>query len=220
MHDDAVRFGFGQRTGLMPGESPGIVTPLKRFNRHTQISMSFGYEVAVTPAQMVRAFSVFARNGDLTGTLPTLRFTAIDPSKAEPDVITRVLPKWTAMLAREIMAKVASNMEDAYMNKRKGEPPLRYRLFGKSGTAEVVAPTGGGYIRDQYNSSFIAGAPLENPRLVCIVVIDDPGPKRIASRTHYGSAVAGPVIGRIMRRSLEYLGVPYDIADQQVADAE
>jgi cell division protein FtsI/penicillin-binding protein 2 len=94
----------------------------------------------------------------------------------------------------------------------------RYTMFGKSGTAQIPlgkAPPGKrrppgnrGYFDEQYNSSFIAGAPLEEPRLVVLVVIDDPGPDRRRNRTHYGSQVAGPVVRRVVERSLSYMGVP------------
>lgn len=212
MWEAARRFGFGSRTNLgLPGESAGIVTPLEKFTKYTQTSMASGYEVAVTPLQMVRAFSVFARNGELAGTLPTLRLTAADASKVETETRTRVLPGWVAMLTREVMGRVSEVMVQRASRRFRGEPEFRYRMFGKSGTANIPMPGGGGYFQNQYNSSFIGAAPLDNPRLVCLVVIDDPGPEVIRKRMHYGSAVAGPVMARIMRRSLEYYGVPPDV---------
>jgi len=219
MWEAARRFGFGTRTNIgLPGESAGIVTPLSKFSKYTQTSMASGYEVAVTPLQMVRAFSVFARNGELAGTLPSLRLTAVDPSKTEPEIRTRVLPAWVANLTREVMSKVSEIMLHKTAARNKNEPPFRHTMFGKSGTANVPMPGGGGYLQNQYNSSFLAAAPLKNPRLVCLVVIDDPGPELIRKRMHYGSAVAGPVLARIMRRSLEYYGVPPDIEPpEQVA---
>jgi cell division protein FtsI (penicillin-binding protein 3) len=211
MYEATRRFGFGSRTNIgLPGESAGLVTPISKFTKYTQTSMASGYEVAVTPLQMVRAFSVFARNGDLAGTLPNLRLTAVDASKPEPEVRTRVLPAWTAVLTREVMGKISDVMTTRAAKKFKDDPPFLYRMFGKSGTAEVVGPGGGGYIKNQHNSSFIAGAPFDSPRFVCIVVIDDPGPELVRKRMHYGSATAGPVLTRIMRRALEYYGVPPD----------
>lgn len=219
MWETTRRFGFGSRTNIgLPGESAGIVTPLSRFTKYTQTSMASGYEVAVTPVQMARAFCVFARNGELAGTLPNLRLTAYDPASAEPEVRTRVLPGWTAMLTREVMGKISDVMTERAARKFKDDPPFLYKMFGKSGTAEVVAPGGGGYIKNQHNSSFIAAAPLDRPRLVCLVVIDDPGPELVRKRMHYGSATAGPVLTRIMRRALEYYGVPPDIKAEAVAE--
>lgn len=211
MWEATRRFGFGTRTKLgLPGESAGLVTPLDKFTKYTQTSMASGYEIAVTPLQMVRAFSVFARNGDLAGTLPNLRLTAVDPTRPEPEVRTRVLPAWTAVLTREVMGRISDVMTTRAARKFKDDPPFLHRMFGKSGTAEVVGPGGGGYIKNQHNSSFIAGAPFVSPRFVCLVVIDDPGPELVRKRMHYGSATAGPVVTRIMRRALEYYGVPPD----------
>jgi cell division protein FtsI (penicillin-binding protein 3) len=218
LHDAVKRFGFGKRTGVgLPGEATGIVTDLMKWSKYSQTSVATGYEVAVTPLQMVRAFSVFCRPGDLAGTLPPVRLTAsaeVDPLNS---VVVRVLPADIARLAREAMAHVASNMQDS-LEKASHEHNWRYTMFGKSGTAEIPlgkSPEGfrrprgvTGYFDDQYNTSFIAGGPVEDPRLVIICVIDDPGPERVRNRTHYGARTAGPVVRRVMERALTYLGAP------------
>ncbi|HBZ96628.1 MAG TPA: penicillin-binding protein, partial [Phycisphaerales bacterium] len=77
----------------------------------------------------------------------------------------------------------------------------------KSGTAQLPKATGGGYHEDRYISSFIAGAPLESPRLVVLCVIEDPD-KRIGP--YYGGRVAGPVVRDVMDHALAYLGVTPD----------
>ena len=82
----------------------------------------------------------------------------------------------------------------------------RYRLFGKSGTAQLPDPATGGYCEGRYISNFIAGAPYEDPRIVVLCVIDDPD----KSRGHYGGRVAGPIVRDIIDETLEYLGVPPD----------
>lgn len=218
LHDAVKRFGFGKSTGVgLPGEATGLVTPLSAWSKYSQTSVATGYEVAVTPLQMVRAFSVFCRPGDLAGTLPPVRLTAaaeVDPLNS---VVMRVLPADIARLAREAMAHVASNMQDS-LEKSSHEHNWRYSMFGKSGTAEIPlgkAPEGfrrprgvTGYFDDQYNTSFIGGGPVEDPRLVIICVIDDPGPERVRARTHYGARTAGPVVRRVMERALTYLGAP------------
>ncbi|MCA9311566.1 MAG: penicillin-binding protein 2 [Phycisphaerales bacterium] len=220
MRSDVLRFGFGRPTDIgLPGESPGIVTPASRWSTHTQISVAMGYEIGVTPIQMVRAFSVFARNGELAGTLPPVRLRAITPDELRAETRTRVLPDWVAYLTRDVMVGVAEAMDQRARRKYGDEPPLNYSMFGKSGTAKIVRPDGRGYLKRQYNSSFIAGAPLADPRIIVLVVIDDPGPERIANRSHYGSAVAGPVVRRVVRRALHYLGVPEDQVEEQAAAA-
>lgn len=206
---DILRFGFGKPTGIgLPGEAAGLVTSNKSWSKYTQTSIASGYEIGVTPIQIVRAFSVFARNGELAGTLPDVRLR-IDPEEdAKAKVRYQVLPPWVAYLTRDTLVNVGRGMEQRARLRFPDEPPLRHPLFGKSGTAEIPRPDGKGYFRGQYNSSFLASAPLDNPRLVIVVVIDDPGPEIIRKRMHYGTATAGPVVRRVLRRSLEYMGVP------------
>lgn len=204
-HEAVSRFGFGARTSLgLPGESGGLVTPLSRWSVYSHTSVAYGNEIAVTIAQMVRAFSVFARPGELAGTMPRLRLTAHSPADAS-GVIYRVLPASVATLARDTMRGVAANMENRYAKPPEGG--WRYDMFAKSGTARVPAPPFG-YLQHQYITSFLAAGPSENPRLIVLVAIDDPGPERVRTRTYFGAATAGPVVRRVMERSLTYLGTP------------
>ncbi len=218
MHDAVVRFGFGSHTKVgLPGESAGIVTRLQNWSKYTQTSVAMGHEVAVTPVQMVRGFSAFARSGDLAGTLPSARLLALEGSEESVDQGVRVLPRNIAELTRKTMSGVAQRVDNKMSQKDPHAGPPKYDWFGKSGTAEIPLgktpknkrrPVGSdGYFPDQYNSSFIAGAPLEDPKLVVVVVIDDPGPGLKAKKEHYGSYVAGPVVRRVMERALPYLGV-------------
>jgi len=220
LHDAIRRCGFGRRTGIgLQGEAAGLVTPLSRWTKYTHTSVAFGYEVAVTPVQMARAFSLFARSGDLAGTIPQVRLDAAVPGERRRQIIERALPSEAVIAAREPMTMVAQNME-AKLQRTTEETGWRYRIFGKSGTARIALsdppkgmrrPKGApGYIQRQYCSSFVAAGPTEAPRLVVVVVIDDPGPEQVRTRTHYGSSVAGPVARRVLERGLTYLGVPSD----------
>ncbi len=217
LHDGIRLYGFGSLTGVgLPGESPGIVTSLKSWTHQTQTSVAFGAEVAVTPLQMVRAFAVFARDGALIGTLPSVRLVA--PGRDDRAFVPRVVQPSTVALVREILAEVAHKMEVVLAQKHPGENAWRYRIFGKSGTAKIalgkppkgkrLPPGHKGYFDKQYNASFIAAGPLEQPRIVILAIIDDPGPETIRLNQYYGSHVAGPVVRRLMDRALAYLGVP------------
>ncbi|TVQ30650.1 MAG: penicillin-binding protein 2 [Phycisphaeraceae bacterium] len=206
------RFGFGARTGIdLPGEAVGLVTSPRNWNKFTHTSVSFGYEIAVTPIQMVRAFSAFARTGEMAGTLPNVRLTAPGPEE-RTELVHRVLPAWTANLTRETMRGVGANLDRRLMADNALDADPAYPLFGKSGTAKIPRSDGRGYF-DQYFSSFIAGAPVRSPRIVVLVVIDDPGPALVRARRHYGSATAGPVVRRVVDRSLAYLGVAPEIVE-------
>ena len=213
------RFGFGSKPGLgLPGETSGRVTGLKDWSNYTQTSVAFGQEVAVTPVQMARAFCAFARCGELMGTLPPARLTATDPADADDTVVHRVLQPDAVLLTRDALREVADQMESKMAtNKDHPESGWRYSIFGKSGTAQIPlgkAPKGKrrppkiGYYEHQYNASFIAAGPGEEPKLVVLAVIDDPGPELVRHNVYYGALTAGPVVRRVMERSLAYLGVP------------
>ncbi|MBX3407792.1 MAG: penicillin-binding protein 2 [Phycisphaeraceae bacterium] len=221
MRDAVISYGFGRRTDIgLPGEAFGLVTSRKNWSKYSQTSVAMGHEVAVTPVQIARAFCVFARNGDLSGTLPpaTLHAVSADSARGGSAAGPRVLPPQVAMLTREAMRGVTHNLDQRMARNDPDAAALRYEAFGKSGTAEIPLgpppkgkrrPRGSdGYFQGQYNASFIAGAPFDEPRIVVVVVIDDPGPSLVANRRHYGAATAGPVARRIIERTLEYLGVP------------
>ncbi len=190
------RFGFGEKTNCgLPGETAGITTSPKQWSKYTQTSLSFGHEIAVTPVQMVRAFSVFARDG----TLPPITITALDDATSV-EVIQQVLDPKTVHMTRQVLRDV---MLEGSGRRAQSE---RYQMFAKSGTAQLPNSIDGGYYEDRYVSSFIAGAPFEKPEIVVLCVIDDPD----RSIDHWGGAIAGPVVRDIIDETLAYLGVPPD----------
>jgi cell division protein FtsI (penicillin-binding protein 3) len=212
LRKDLVTLGFGAKTGIgLPGEASGLLTRPKDWTHYTQTSVSFGYEVAVTPVQMARAFAAFARPGERAGTVPSVTLRAEVGAVDAPAV--RVYSADTAERAREAMSVVAMKMAERAAKRFKDDPPMRYTLFGKSGTSEMPRPGMRGYFDRQYTSSFVAGAPLANPRIVVVVVVDDPGPELRDRLMHYGSSTAGPILVRIARRTLEYMGEVPDLPD-------
>lgn len=202
------RFGFGSKTGCgLPGETSGIVTSPKKWKTYTQTSVSIGQEIAVTPLQMVRAFCAFARDG----TMPQLRITAETQSTVDDGIKPRrALNPHTVAITREAMKGVM--LEGTGRTSQSG----KYQLFGKSGTAQLPKRNGKGYWQDRYVSSFIAGAPYEQPRIVVLCVIDDPDRRK----GHFGGAIAGPVVRDVVDESLTYLGVSPDLPPKHLASAE
>lgn len=226
LRETVLRFGFGQKTRVgLPGEATGLVTSEKNWTDYSHTSVVIGHEVAVTPVQMVRAFGAYARPGDLAGTLPHLKLVSPTREELNAEPLVRVLEPDVALRTRRVLTHVADRMDASLRRRFPDEPEPRYTLFGKSGTADIAVvppfittedgkrvqmgrPRGaGGYFHEQYCSSFIGGAPFEDPRIVVIAVIDDPGPARIRQKAHYGSSVAGPVVRRVVERALPYLGV-------------
>ena len=201
MQECVRRFGFGQPTGVgIPGESEGLVTGAKDWSRYTQTSVCMGHEIGVTPVQMVAAFSAFCRDGTMVPARLTLE--AGETAGATPVQARRVLPEAIALEAREAMEGVVTEGTG-----RKAQSD-RYRMFGKSGTAQLPKPKGQGkgYFEDRYVSSFIAGAPFRNPRIVCLTVLDDPD----KAKGHFGGSIAGPVCRDVVDETLEYMGVASD----------
>ena len=199
-------WGFGNITGAgVPGESKGLITDPKNWNDYSQTSVSFGHEICVTPLQMVQAFSAFARDGSM----PQIRFTAAADDTVVVPVVRRVIKPETAHQTRELMHRV--------MHEGTGRRAIseKYTMFGKSGTAQMVKPEGGGYFENRYTSGFIAGAPLNSPRIVVLCVIDDPD-KTI---NHWGGEVAGQPVRDVIDQVLGYLGVPPDVLQTAAAHA-
>lgn len=223
-----TRFGFGGDSGLeLIGERDGSVTPLTKWTTYTQQSVSFGQEITVTPVQLVRAFSAFARSGPLAGTIPAATILASSGDESSR-VCERVVSPQAALAAREAMRETAARMEQVLARKEPDKKRRLYEIFGKSGTAQVPIPTPPagkawpagvrGYLERQYISSFIAAGPTEDPRVVVLVMIEDPGPDLVSRNEYYGSHVAGPAARAIIERTLTYLAEP-TIGREQIADS-
>ncbi|MAO22599.1 MAG: hypothetical protein CMJ35_10105 [Phycisphaerae bacterium] len=222
--------GFGSPTGIgLGGEASGIVTSAKNWSNYTQTSIGMGYEISVTPIQMARAFSVFARHGELAGTLPEIRLTAAGDDDrrgilGDETIVKRVFSAEAAQRTTKPMRIVAQNMDKVMRRQYPDLPEPRYSMFGKSGTSLIamvppepgLLPPGGGraYFEKQHHSSFIVAAPAEDPQIVVLVVLDDIGPERVRVRHHYGSWVAGPVVRRIVEDTLPYLNVAPDLEEK------
>ena len=193
-------FGFGKTTGIdLPGEAAGIIVPESRAMQIDLATMAFGQANAVTAMQLVAAVGAVANEGKLMQ--PYLVRQVIDKDgqvikKNEPKVVRQVISRDTARELCYILEGEVTNGtgKNAYMP--------GYRAAGKTGTAQKIAPTGG-YMANEYVASFIGFAPADDPRLVCMVVVDAP-----QGYPYYGGWVAAPVFKIIMEDSLRYLDVP------------
>jgi len=196
LHGIVSRFGFGETTGSgLPGEIDGLVNPLPEWTRYSQSSIPMGQEIAVTGLQMVRAFCTLANGGYLV--TPTIQALGPTPDASRPPA-QRVLSPHVAALTRNVLRRTVVEGTG-----RRADSEL-YALFGKTGTAQLPDFERGGYHQDRYVSSFLAGAPVDDPRLVIGCFIRNPD-KKIG---HYGGLVAAPAVMQVMEQSLQYLGVP------------
>lgn len=208
-------FGFGKMTGIdLPGEAKGILVPKERCMQIDLATMAMGQANAVTPIQLTTAVSSVVNGGKLMK--PHLVKQVVDSNgkvikKYDPMVERRVISEQSSkelcsILEGEVTRGTGSN---AYIE--------GYHVGGKTGTAQKIAP-GGGYLTNEYVASFIGVAPCTDPRLVVLVVVDDP-----KGYPYYGGWVAAPAAKEIIKDSLHYLQVPIDgvpeankNADQQV----
>ncbi|MEM9296135.1 MAG: penicillin-binding protein 2, partial [Planctomycetota bacterium] len=200
LHAVVTKFGFGATTGsALPGEVVGTLREPGAWTSYSMGSIPMGHEVSVTALQVVRAFCVLANGGYLvTPRLVTgVGDEELDGGLAQSDA-PRVLSGRAALLTRRVLRDTVETGTGKLANS-----PF-YEVFGKTGTAELPNQESGGYHRDRYISSFVAGAPSRRPRLVVGVFVHEPD-KAI---DHYGGRVAAPPARRILERSLAYLGEP------------
>jgi len=190
------RFGFGRTTSPdFPGESPGIVWDPRRLNDSAVASISMGYQVGVTPLQMVAAASAVANGGRLLQ--PRVVRAVIKDGVRAPVVPAEVGRPITARTAAEL----TSIMEDVVTIGTGTQARIDgFTVAGKSGTAGKLVD--GRYSKSEYNVSFVGFAPSRRPVLTAIVVIDTP-----RAGKYYGGSVAAPIFKRIVEASLRHLGV-------------
>ncbi|MDR0440174.1 MAG: penicillin-binding protein 2 [Candidatus Accumulibacter sp.] len=190
--------GLGQIPGLgFPGEATGRLRPWKSWRPIEQATMSYGHGLSVSLMQLARAYTVFARDGDI---IPL----TLMKSDGTPIASTPVFSQQTAQEVRTMLEMATQPGGTAPKARVPG-----YRAGGKTGTAYKI--DGGQYVK-KYVASYVGFAPMSDPRLIVAVMIDEPG-----SGVHYGGDVAGPVFSRVMGGALRTLGIAPDVPVVQAA---
>ena len=187
-------FGFGDITGSgFPGERFGVLNDFYEWNKVETATASYGYGMAVTAFQLIRAYGAIADDGMLR----SLRLVQGDGANMHSPP-KRVLKPETARTMRHLLEGVVSPAGTATRAAIPG-----YRVAGKTGTARKAGS--GGYNENRHQALFVGMAPAEKPALVTLVMLDEP--KKDA---YYGGAVAAPVFAAVMRDALRLLRVPPD----------
>ena len=186
---ESVGFGAVPQLGF-PGEATGRVRPYRHWRPIEQATMAYGHGISVSLIQLARAYSVFARDGELV----PLSLTRVDAPVVPQSVVS---PK-TARMVRHMLELAVQPGGTAPRAQIMG-----YRVAGKTGTAHKQE--NGRYAANKYVSSFVGFAPASAPRLVIAVMIDEPSDGK-----YYGGAVAAPVFARVMEGALRRLSVPPD----------
>jgi cell division protein FtsI (penicillin-binding protein 3) len=184
------RFGIGRPPGTgFPGESAGRLPTRPRWHSTEKISLAFGYGITATPLQLASAFTVFA-NG---GVQQPVSMLALEGELPAGD---RVISARTASQVLDILHAVTGEHGTA----RKARIP-GYQVGGKTGTVHKVGPEG--YIEDQYVALFAGIAPVNDPRIVTVVVINEPQGEKYG-----GGSAAAPVFSTVTEGALRILNVP------------
>lgn len=199
LYEYVSRLGFGERTGIdLPGEEGGLLRPTSQWSKLSIGALAIGQEIGVTPLQVIRAMAAIANGGYLVR--PFVVRSVVSP-EGDTLVETRtdrrpVLRPETSVVAQRILASVVE--AGTGRNAR-----LRgYSSAGKTGTAQKIVD--GRYSRSKYVASYAGFAPLDNPALIALVVVNEP------RGNPYGGHVAAPAFKEIMERSLIHLEIPHD----------
>jgi len=226
-------FGFGQRTGIeLPGETRGLLRPVKYWQPASIGYVAIGQEEAVTPLQLVGMVSTIANGG--TYLPPHILMPGQDatnpqdqnsaPAAAQPqfkqvsavlhpspfkteDEVPNPLPPGAHRVISELAAAEMRKMMEGVVLYGTGKPAQLdgYSSAGKTGTAQKIDPVTHLYSKTMHIASFVGFAPVNNPVISVAVIIDSP------HGDYYGTAVSAPVFAEVAQEVLEYLGVPHDI---------
>jgi cell division protein FtsI/penicillin-binding protein 2 len=205
-HHAVKEFGFGSKTGIeLNGENAGRVIAPDRWSATSFSSQVMGYEIAVTPMQMAMACSVIA-NGGIYRTPSIVRGVKRDAPDAELAKEAMSAPRRVVgeKAAKQVMQCMLETMSEQGTGS-KGDLP-GYTVAGKTGTARKHVE-GVGYVEGCYVASFMGFLPAENPRLLGLVVIDEP---KATGPMVYGGAVAAPVFKAIASEAVKILGIEPD----------
>lgn len=191
------KFGFGKVTGIdLPGEVPGIVTPFKDWSGTTPINIPIGHGIATTPLQIAQVYATIANDGVLRRPHLVTRIEGEPPVEIPKE---RILPAKSARQLRNMLEGVVSDEGTGAAASIPG-----YSVAGKTGTTKKIEDDGT-YSDSRYLAWFVGFAPVKNPRVVTLVMVDEPG-----RGGYYGGDVAGPAFSALTSRALVDLGVPQD----------
>jgi len=186
------RVGFGHRSDVkFPGESAGLLYPADKINPSQLGTMAYGYGLNATILQLAQGYAMLANHG------------------VEMPLSLRKLdkpPEGTQVVSPKIADEVLLMLEQVTMPGGTAKQAVipGYRVGGKTGTAHKLRADRKGYSNTEYRALFAGVAPVSDPRLAMIVVVENPQGR------YYGGLVAAPVFARIMQESLRLLNVPLD----------
>ena len=198
IRDVMARVGFGEVLGTgFPGERSGVLPNPRKWGRHVTATFSFGYGLSATALQLANAYSVLADNGiRKPASLLKLSDQAIKDVRREKVIEAEITSEVRKMLRTVVDASSGGSALEANV-------PF-YSVAGKTGTAHVVGEAG--YEENLHNSLFVGMLPASDPRIVIVVVINEP-----KGDEHYGGQVAAPVFSRVAAGAMRILNISPDV---------
>jgi len=189
LYQTLSQFGFGKASGIQfPGEAIGTLPYHPKWRPIQVATMSYGYGLSGTSVQLARAYAILANDGL---SRPVSLLKGGHPDAPEPVI--------SAKVAQQVRTMLAAAVEKGGTGTRASVP--FFRVAGKTGTVHAIGAHG--YEDDQYLSMFAGMAPVDDPKVVMVVVIDRP-----QDGAYYGGEVAAPVFGRVMAGAMRLLNVP------------
>ena len=201
MWDVYTALGYGQKPQLQfPGAVAGRLRPWKTWRPVEQATMSYGYGLSASLFQMARSYTAFAHDGQI---IPATMLKSADPA-----VGTQIFSAEHAAAVRKMLQMAAGPGGTGQKAQTLG-----YSVGGKSGTAHKQV--GKGYASNKYRAWFTGMAPIDKPRIIVAVMIDEP-----SAGQYFGGLVAAPVFSEVVQQTLRMMGVQPDMAvkPQIVAD--
>jgi len=202
MYDYITRYGFGSKTGIeLPGETAGILRKVERWQPSSIGSIAIGQEIGVTPVQMVAAFGALANNG-----VRVAPHIVREIRNAAGAVVYQPQPEQRRVISSETAIALRGMLESVTLRGTAKAAQLDgYSAAGKTGTAQKIDPKTRAYSATKFVASFVGFAPVSNPQVVIIVVIDEP------AGAYHGGDVAAPIFRDVAEQILPILGVMPDI---------
>jgi cell division protein FtsI (penicillin-binding protein 3) len=190
------KFGFHSLTGIkLPGEEKGL---LRNVNKITTLSLgtiAFGQGIGVTAIQLLTAFSTIANDGIM---MQPLLIKTISNKVIKKQAVRRVISYQSAKIMQRIL-KNAVEFGTGHSGKIAG-----YSMGGKTGTAQKIDPSTKRYSKTAYTASFCGMIPATQPKIVILIIIDEP------CGNYYASSVVSPIFARIANKVLQYLEIEKD----------
>ncbi len=194
-------FGFTKKLGIdFPGEAPGTMLSPDKWSGTTIANVPIGQGISASPLQLATAYAAIANDGVLV----------------QPHLVRGATSPWTRRVVSQTVAAdlremLAVTVEDGTGTRAQ---VAGYQVAGKTGTAQKVDEENGGYADDRFVASFVGMVPADQPRLVILVMVDEPGTE------HLGAWVAAPAFSKIADLSLRILGIPPGEGDVTVSKGD